>query len=165
MKLCLKDAFASQSFNKIYSYSLSRDELENLPAPLVSDTVEVTVTVEGESGKITCQMDIRATFAVSCGRCAKEFELDFVSNTKKPVLQDDGVCDEDAVYVNNAMCFDVNDEVFTRICFEFPMAPLCSEDCKGLCPVCGCDLNTSSCSCDTKTVDPRLAVLKTLFDK
>ncbi len=53
MKLCLKDAFASQSFNKIYSYSLSRDELENLPAPLVSDTVEVTVTVEGESGKVT----------------------------------------------------------------------------------------------------------------
>ncbi len=165
MKLCLKDAFASQSFNKTYNYRLSKDELDVLPAPLVSDTVDVTVTVDSQNGNVTCDMEIVGTFSVLCSRCAKEFDFEFRSQTKKSVLRDDGVCDEDAVYVNSAMCFDVNDEVFTRICFEFPMAPLCSEDCKGLCPVCGCDLNTSSCSCDTKTVDPRLAVLKNLFDK
>ena len=165
MKLCLKDAFASQSFNKTYNYSLSKAELQNLPAPLVSDVVQVNVTVNGKNGNVTCQMEIIGTFSVVCGRCTEEFYLQFNSNTTKPVLRDDGICEEDAVYVNNAMCFDVNDEVFTRICFEFPMVPLCSDDCKGLCPVCGCNLNTNSCSCDTKTVDPRLAVFKNLFDK
>ena len=165
MKLCLKDAFASQSFNKSYNYRLSKDELGQLPAPLVSNTVDVVVTVNGVNGQVTCEMEIVATFSVTCARCLKELELEFKSLTTKPVFLDDGVCEEDAVYVNQAMCFDINDEVFTRICFEFPMAPLCKEDCKGLCPVCGCDLNTSSCSCDTKTVDPRLAVLKNLFDK
>ncbi len=42
-----------------------------------------------------------------------------------------------------------------------PFAPLCKEDCKGLCPQCGIDLNTGTCSCE-KPLDPRLAALKGL---
>ena len=42
-----------------------------------------------------------------------------------------------------------------------PFAPLCAEDCKGLCPQCGIDRNTGTCSCE-KPVDPRLAALKGL---
>ena len=42
-----------------------------------------------------------------------------------------------------------------------PFAPLCREDCKGLCPQCGIDLNTGTCACE-KPVDPRLAALKGL---
>ena len=42
-----------------------------------------------------------------------------------------------------------------------PYAPLCTEDCKGLCPQCGIDRNTASCSCEPP-IDPRLAPLKGL---
>lgn len=42
-----------------------------------------------------------------------------------------------------------------------PYAPLCREDCKGLCPQCGTDLNSGTCSCE-KPIDPRLAALKGL---
>lgn len=42
-----------------------------------------------------------------------------------------------------------------------PFAPLCAEDCKGLCPQCGIDRNTNTCHCE-KPVDPRLAALKGL---
>jgi len=42
-----------------------------------------------------------------------------------------------------------------------PYAPLCREDCKGLCPQCGTDLNTATCACE-KPIDPRLAALKGL---
>lgn len=41
-----------------------------------------------------------------------------------------------------------------------PMKILCTEDCKGLCPHCGVNLNTGSCTCRSKKVDDRLAVLK-----
>ena len=37
---------------------------------------------------------------------------------------------------------------------------LCNENCKGLCPVCGCNLNVEECSCEVEDIDPRLAVLK-----
>ncbi len=43
-----------------------------------------------------------------------------------------------------------------------PMHVLCRPDCRGLCPVCGKDLNEGPCNCRLEDVDPRLAVLKTL---
>ena len=43
------------------------------------------------------------------------------------------------------------------------MRVLCSEDCKGLCPKCGRDLNEGECGCDLKEPDPRLAVLAQLL--
>ena len=43
-----------------------------------------------------------------------------------------------------------------------PMKPLCKEDCRGLCPDCGANLNTATCQCQRAWVDPRLAVLEQL---
>lgn len=165
MKLYLKDAFEQPQYSKVYNYKFTLEQLGDLPAPLVSDAVNVTVGIIGQNGYVTCTMAISARFAVTCGRCAREFTLDFSSTTDKPVLKDDGVFDQDAVYLDPVMCMLVEEEVRARVYFEFPMAPLCRSDCKGLCPVCGCDLNTDSCTCDIRTVDPRLAVLKNLFDK
>lgn len=50
------------------------------------------------------------------------------------------------------------------IFLELPSKFLCRPDCKGLCPVCGKDLNEGQCQCDTKRIDPRLEVLKKLLD-
>jgi uncharacterized protein len=45
---------------------------------------------------------------------------------------------------------------------SLPMKPLCSEDCKGLCPVCGTNLNRDTCNCRRDWDDPRFAALKNL---
>ena len=45
---------------------------------------------------------------------------------------------------------------------SLPMKPLCHADCRGLCPVCGTNLNRGTCDCKREWEDPRLAVLKTL---
>ncbi|MGH9442168.1 MAG: YceD family protein [Thermoanaerobaculia bacterium] len=47
-----------------------------------------------------------------------------------------------------------------QILIAIPMKPLCREDCRGLCPNCGTDLNVGTCACSEKAVDPRLEVLK-----
>ena len=41
-----------------------------------------------------------------------------------------------------------------------PIQNLCKEDCKGLCPVCGKNLNEGECNCDRLVIDPRLEALK-----
>ena len=46
---------------------------------------------------------------------------------------------------------------------SLPMRFLCREDCRGLCPVCGTNLNRCTCSCDTFVPDPRLAELQQLI--
>jgi uncharacterized protein len=45
---------------------------------------------------------------------------------------------------------------------SLPMKPLCSEDCQGLCPVCGTNLNRDTCDCRRDWDDPRFAALKNL---
>jgi len=55
-----------------------------------------------------------------------------------------------------------------RIQMAIPMKPLCREDCKGLCPECGADLNAGACSCAETRVDPRwgsLAALKSRLEE
>lgn len=46
-----------------------------------------------------------------------------------------------------------------------PLKPVCSENCKGLCPVCGCNLNAATCSCTKVSRDPRMAALRGLTIK
>jgi uncharacterized protein len=45
---------------------------------------------------------------------------------------------------------------------ELPLAPLCKEDCAGLCPTCGADLNAGPCGCEAEATDPRWAALDAL---
>jgi uncharacterized protein len=52
------------------------------------------------------------------------------------------------------------------VLLELPDAPLCRPDCAGICPVCGIDRNTATCSCDTEVRDDRWSVLDQLkFDE
>jgi len=50
------------------------------------------------------------------------------------------------------------------VLLELPLAPLCKEGCRGLCPVCGADRNIGDCDCDAVTSDPRWAALDVLRD-
>jgi uncharacterized protein len=58
---------------------------------------------------------------------------------------------------------DLKQVIWEQVYLALPMKPLCKEDCRGLCPQCGTNLNLSMCSCERETVDPRLATLKTLL--
>ena len=60
------------------------------------------------------------------------------------------------------MEIDLTEAVQEQILLSLPLRPLCREDCKGLCPGCGEDLNKGACGCSGKAVDPRLAVLGNL---
>lgn len=57
---------------------------------------------------------------------------------------------------------DLDAMLFEQIMLHIPMRVLCRDACKGLCPLCGTDLNTGICHCRPEIVDERLAVLKKL---
>lgn len=59
---------------------------------------------------------------------------------------------------------DLDELMRADILLELPTKFLCKEDCKGLCPVCGKNLNEGSCDCNLHQIDPRLEVLKKLID-
>ena len=54
---------------------------------------------------------------------------------------------------------DLGEVVREQLYLALPMKPLCAEDCKGLCPVCGANRNRETCACQNEWVDPRMAAL------
>ena len=69
--------------------------------------------------------------------------------------------DETAVYDGASIVLD--DLVRDTLLVAEPLRELCKSDCKGLCPVCGQNLNEGQCDCDTFVPDPRLAALESLL--
>lgn len=60
---------------------------------------------------------------------------------------------------------DIESLIEEEIILSIPIKPLCNEDCKGLCPSCGNDLNKGGCGCSNQSIDERFAVLKKLLKK
>lgn len=70
---------------------------------------------------------------------------------------------EDSYPILEGDDINLKDMVIDNIILSMPLRLLCSDECKGLCPTCGIDLNTGLCDCDAEDIDPRLSALKDLF--
>ena len=58
--------------------------------------------------------------------------------------------DADTILIDEHFMFFPEEEAKNQIIMEFPVRFLCSEDCKGLCPECGCNRNLENCGCETR---------------
>ena len=120
-------------------------------------------------GKGRAQVSGKAEISVvlGCDRCLKEvpytFSLEFSSEVLAPELGA-AVSEEDADTCLIGYQFDVDELVYNEISINWPMKILCKPDCKGICSMCGRDLNTGACECDTFVPDPRLAAIKDIFN-
>ena len=100
-----------------------------------------------------------------CSRCGEGFDFSHSFGTERPVARK-LVADENDEYIltDEDGFIDLGSVFGDELLLELPTKLLCREDCKGLCPKCGKDLNKGSCNCPTKEIDPRLEVLKALLD-
>ena len=63
----------------------------------------------------------------------------------------------------NGYHLDVDKMLYNEILVGWPTKVLCSEDCKGICNVCGQNLNEGACECEDTGLDPRMSVVRDLF--
>jgi len=126
--------------------------------------VVVTGDVRNTAGMLLMEFTAGTVLQSVCDRCLKRFDNP-KSVTCHYVLAEE-VEDEssDEIIVLEDGCVDIGDLARTAFILEMDTKTLCSEDCKGICPGCGVDLNQGSCTCK-KQVDPRLAVLAQLLEK
>ncbi|MCI8342051.1 MAG: DUF177 domain-containing protein [Firmicutes bacterium] len=122
------------------------------------------VKVEGEAINFEENFKVEAKGAVKvqmpCDRCLEpvgfelEFDIDEIfSNTENS--------SEAEVFSGDVI--DLKDVVCRGILSGIPMKILCRDDCKGLCPICGKNLNSGECDCRTDYIDPRFKDLRSLF--
>ena len=112
------------------------------------------------------QLSARATFVFHgrCDRCLGAFEKAYdvpLEHTLVATLEDE---ENDDYILLDQYQLDLADLTLADILLELPYKSLCREDCRGLCPMCGKNLNEGLCGCTRKSVDPRLAVLGQLLE-
>lgn len=103
-----------------------------------------------------CSVDINS----SCGVCL-EFYTEKLSFPVDEVFSKEQF--GESLYFEGKQ-IDIYPAIESNIVLNLPMRHVCSEDCKGLCKVCGCNLNTLDCGCDRDFIDPRFADLLTLIE-
>lgn len=130
--------------------------------------------VEGEITNTAGYMRMTLTMSVDyqtvCARCLKPvcgcFSLDLEKTVAPRNLLgdiDESRLDDYAIIEDGFL--DMDEPLLEQIEMEFPVRFLCDEDCKGLCPKCGKDLNEGECGCVTEEVDPRLEPLRKLLEQ
>ena len=135
----------------------------------ITEKAPVTLHIRNEENAavlINGTVDLKVL--IPCGRCLEDvltpihFDID-----KKLRIEEEQLVDEDMEEVDYLIGFelDVDKLVYAELLVNWPMRVLCREDCKGICKVCGMNLNKGACSCQRTELDPRMAAIQDIFNK
>lgn len=115
---------------------------------------------------VTLNSEITFVYDEVCSRCLKEFNNKITANFNANIvdeINENSEAEDIEVLIKDGVV-DISDAIKQVIYLSIPMKALCKEDCKGICPICGIDLNTDTCECNDFVIDPRLEKLKTLLE-
>ena len=126
-------------------------EIENLGGRKLKIGVKTKVVLSAPCDN--CLAEQRVEIPVS-----SEVEVDFNQN------EEDRVNDLNETAYIDGYDLDVDRLVYEEILLGFPMKVLCQEDCKGICKVCGANLNQGECGCVRTEPDPRMSVIRDIFN-
>jgi uncharacterized protein len=100
------------------------------------DPIKVKAIISKITNAVTADLSLNASMHMNCSRCLSEFEIDFEKELRL------------SYPVNKAEAIiDLGPDIREAIIFEYPIKPLCTPACKGLCFKCGKNLNEGQCSC------------------
>lgn len=140
----------------------------------VNEKIECDFILKRDGLKVYLQGVISFTLQLECARCFERFVLykkeelsayfvkrePFFKSEKESLSQTDTLTE---YYENDTI--NLAPVFLDTIILSIPIKPLCKEDCKGLCPICGANLNIEQCGCKKKSIDPRWEQLKKLKEK
>ncbi len=125
--------------------------------------IDGTIFNNGKSLVLNAEVEI--CLSVKCARCTKDIEENISFDIEESLVREEDYSDTDGdAVVFTGSEIDITDIVQTGFFMNVPGKFLCSEDCKGLCPTCGADLNAGECQCDKEAYDPRWEALKQIMD-
>jgi len=164
---------ASIDFDNTVEVDFSDDDT------IADKDVRVSGKFTDNSGYMHLDIKIEASYKTSCARCLKEIDAEFVTEQSLPITTEpeEGEDTESEEYLETDYFFvkkgvsgakvgysiDLGEICYMLIITSLPTRHLCSQDCRGLCPKCGADLNEGECGCDRRPKDPRLAGLEDFF--
>ena len=135
------------------------------PSPM-----KVSGDITNTAGYMRMSLTMSVEYTAECARCLSPVSGEFTLDLEKTVAPRNLLGDlpedklDDYAIIEDGF-LDMDAELSEQLEMEFPARFLCKEDCRGLCPKCGKNLNEGECGCVTKEIDPRMAPLQKLLDK
>ncbi len=144
MIVMLKELFELTGESRDINCTISLEELEGISSYHFNGPVEVSGTVSNRAGIVTLSYDAKFVLDHTCDRCLKEFEQEYEYSFKHTLVRNCNT-DNDEYVVCEDNTLDLNELAVSDILLSLPTKILCKADCKGLCYVCGADLNETDC--------------------
>lgn len=127
--------------------------------------IEVDFHLSPFGRDVRVALSLNTVAVLSCSRCLRSFPFPVYANSRLTLCRippevaakeelELSLEDLDTGYFEGEE-IDLSDLIHEQIVLAFPMKPLCREECLGLCPQCGADLNTEPCQCGESKPDPR----------
>ncbi len=167
MIIDLSDALMNTGISKEYTVVLDDNNISTRMGTydyISKEPVKLTIISPGKN-KVHIEGSADVTLGIPCGRCLElvntRIQIPFI----KDIVLNEELNEEDMEeqsFVEGHMC-DVDEMVRAEILLNMPLKVLCSDDCKGLCSVCGMNLNKGTCKCDTFVPDPRMSAISDIF--
>ena len=164
MRLDLRSIIHVPGASLPFQFELDLSGLDFYGEKPFAHPVRVSGAVRNMADALLLEGTAETTLELACDRCLKPFSQELtlpVSTLLAEELEDE---ESDDIILLEDGAVDLEDLARTAFILDMDTKTLCSEDCKGICPGCGVDLNQGTCTCK-KEVDPRLAVLAKLLDK
>ena len=166
------DTLAEEGESFAHTYGVEDLSLDDERARLI-EGAEIRGRAKREDSQVRLHGMVAARTEVACDRCLRPVvvpvETEFDATYIPAALDTTGAgeaaelqADEMDVDIYEGNEIDIDRLVREQVLLALPVRLLCSEECKGLCPTCGADLNTETCACEQRETDPRWAALANL---
>lgn len=174
MKLDLSSFLSSNDVRLDFDGNLTDNDTDlNLEDLNLIYPVEYNGYIHDLTGELELCLNISYKFKTTCDRCLSPFINEKKTNYKGYNFKDTSLYDRDSVdeyFKVEEDSIDLSEIIFSQIITSIGGKNLCSEDCKGLCPRCGKNLNEGPCNCkvhdhslNEEEIDPRFGKLLDLF--
>ena len=121
-----------------------------------------TFVYDGKTFRVDAEAE--ASYETTCARCGSPMVETVAFRFTEHFVRSVFKTEDDELYPYEGEQLDLSEAFFDNFFLEMPMTSVCSEACKGLCPVCGADLNQGQCDCLKQKTDPRLSALGSLLN-
>jgi uncharacterized protein len=145
----------------------TKEIFRNSPEYIPTGPLEFNLTARAADDRILVSGNLSSSVRMQCSRCLEpideKLEIPFEEQFRIVKDGDDELNDDDEAVPVQGEKLNLEPFLAEELMVQMPYAPLCDEDCKGLCPKCGSNWNEQSCGCDKVVIDPRLAALQDWF--
>ncbi len=129
-------------------YSVSGDKLNEVKGFTFSSPLTIKGMASNRAGIVSLKYSAEFTLHICCDRCLIEFDRDYCFDFEHILVRSlNNSDDSDEYIVTENDELDMDELALSDCLLSLPSKMLCREDCKGLCPKCGADLNQGECNC------------------